>query len=115
MLYLANPTGDVAVHDAMRAGELGFINTPAQGNALIPDVWWCADNGCFGKGYPGDARWLDWLEGLRPDSELCLFATAPDVVGKAEESLARSLPHLPAIRERGFKAALVGQDGMEGL
>lgn len=115
LLYLANPTGEPAVHEAMRQGKLGFINTPAQGNSLIPGVAWCADNGCFGKGYPGDARWLDWLEGLSPHADLCLFAAAPDVVGKAKESLARSVPHLPAIRERGFKAALVGQDGMEDL
>lgn len=115
MLYLANPTGEIAVHQAMRDGKLGFIKTPAQGNALIPGVVWCADNGCFGKGYPGDARWLDWLEGLRELSDTCLFATAPDVVGRARESLARSLPLLSEIRERGFRAALVAQDGMEEI
>lgn len=103
------------IHDAMRAGKLGFIKTPVQGNALIEGVVWCADNGCFGKGYPGDERWITWLGNLRPHRDLCLFATAPDVVGKAEESLNRSLPWLEPIRELGFPAALVAQDGMEDL
>jgi hypothetical protein len=99
----------------MKTGKLGFINTPAQGNRLPDDVVWCADNGCYGKGYPGDEKWLRWLERLTPKADRCLFATAPDVVGKAKESLARSVPFLPAIRERGFKAALVAQDGLEDL
>lgn len=115
MFYFANPTGEPAVHQAMREGKLGFIKTPVQGNALIPGVTWCANNGCFGRGYPGDAQWLAWLANLAVSADLCSFATAPDVVGKAKESLARSIPHLPAIRARGFKAALVGQDGMEDL
>lgn len=86
-----------------------------QGNVLIEGAVWCADNGCFGKGYPGDEGWLAWLKGLQHRAEDCLFATAPDVVGDAEASLARSLPLLPKIRELGFKAALVAQDGMENM
>lgn len=112
VLYLANPTGEPLVHQAMREGKLGFINTPLQGNALIEGVTWCADNGCFGKGYPGDAAWLRWLEKLADRSGDCLFATAPDVVGGGLESLKRSLPLLPPIRHIGFKPALVAQDGM---
>lgn len=99
----------------MRERKIGFISTPMQGNKLIEGVLWCADNGCFGKGYPGDEGWLQWLEGLSHRADTCLFATAPDVVGDAEASLARSLPLLPKIRELGFKAALVAQDGMETM
>ncbi len=115
MLYLTPPTSNPVVHQAMRDRRIGFIKTPAQGNALIDGALWCADNGCFGKGYPGDAGWLRWLESLSKHAHRCLFATAPDVVGDAEASLARSLPLLPKIRERGFKAALVAQDGMEDM
>lgn len=115
MLYFANPTSSPAVHQAMRDGHIGFINTPMQGNVLVGDVAWCADNGCFGKGYPGDDGWIKWLEGLKDRADTCLFATAPDVVGDAQASLARSLPLLPKIRELGFKAALVAQDGMEDM
>lgn len=115
VLYLANPTGEPAVHQAMREGKLGFIKTPAQGNRLIEGSYWCADNGCFGKGYPGDEKWLSWLEELIPQQEKCLFATAPDVVGDAAATLERSMPLLPRIRELGFNAALVAQDGLEEL
>lgn len=102
-------------------GHLGYIDTPAQGNRRPPGVKWCADNGCGpgrdgkGKGYPGDAAWLAWLERNAADAGTCLFATAPDVVGDAEATLARSIPFLPAIRALGYPAALVAQDGLENL
>jgi hypothetical protein len=95
--------------------RLGFINTPMQGNKLIPGVTWCADNSCFGKNYPGDEKWFAWLAGLVDQRESCLFATAPDVVGDAEATLQRSVPWLSKIRSLGFKAALVAQDGLEDL
>lgn len=98
----------------MYRGELGFIKTPYQGNRLLQDVIWCADNGCFGKGYPGDQGWIEWL-GRHRDTALCLFATAPDVVGGGPDSLARSLPWLSKIRQSGFPAALVAQDGFESV
>lgn len=97
----------------MRAGLLGMIDTPAQGNTMEPGVEWCADNGCFGKGYPGDAQWLEWLRTHPGDRSLCLFATAPDVVGDFAATAERSRPWLPLIRDAGYPAALVAQDGME--
>ena len=112
MLYLANPCTPRVV-SAMLEGSLGYIDTPAQGNARPAGIAWAADNGCFGKGYPGDAAWLAWLSGMDPAG--CLFATAPDVVGDAASTLARSLPLLPAIRALGYPAALVAQDGLEAL
>lgn len=112
MLYLANPCGSQVV-DAMRDGLIGYIDTPAQGNARPAGVTWCADNGCFGKGYPGDEAWISWLADMDPAD--CLFATAPDVVADAAATLARSLPMLPKIRALGYPAALVAQDGLEHL
>lgn len=114
MLYLANPCG-AAVIDAMHAQTIGYIDTPAQGNKRPPGVTWCADNGCFGKGYPGDEKWLAWLEKNAHAAGDCLFATAPDVVGDARATLARSAPFLPKIRALGYPAALVAQDGLEDL
>ena len=99
----------------MVAGDLGFINTPRQGNRPIPGTVWCADNSCFGKNYPGDDKWFSWLSGLVEHQDGCLFATAPDVVGDAEATLERSVPWLTKIRGLGFKAALVAQDGLETL
>ena len=114
MLYLANPCGP-AVRTAMQEGLLGYIDTPAQGNKRMAGVTWCADNGCFGKGYPGDEKWLAWLEANAHAAADCLFATAPDVVGNAAATLARSRPFLPLIRALGYPAALVAQDGLEDM
>lgn len=114
MLYLANPCGP-AVIDAMQDGRIGFIDTPAQRNKRPAGLTWCADNGCFGKGYPGDEKWLGWLEKHAHEAASCLFATAPDVVGDAVATLARSAPFLPKIRALGYPAALVAQDGLEDL
>lgn len=116
MIYYANPSGG-AVLDAMRApgSNLGMIDTPAQGNALPYDVDWCADNGCFGKGYPGDDGYLAWLACRTDRVGRCAFATAPDVVGDAAATFERSMPMLPRIRALGFPVAFVAQNGLEHL
>ena len=114
MLYFANPASSQVVA-AMRDGLLGFIDTPAQGNARPSGLTWCADNGCFGKGYPGDGEWFAWLERHAVDADSCAFAVAPDVVGDAAATIARSLPWLPRIRALGYPAAYVAQDGSESI
>lgn len=112
-VYFANPTK--AGREAMDRRLIGAIATPAQGN-LIDGIWaWVADNGCFGKGYPGDAEYLGWLDAMAVHRDRCWLATAPDVVGDAAATLARSGPFLPEIRARGYPAALVAQDGLEDL
>jgi hypothetical protein len=93
--------------------EIGMMCTPAEGRLPLPGVVWGGDNGCFSKGYPGDARWLRWLGRLAEHADRCLWASAPDVVGDAAATLDRSRPHLPAIRALGYPAALVAQDGLE--
>lgn len=113
MLYLANPTRDAVQH--MLSGVLGFIDTPGQGNIRPRGVTWCADNGCFGKGYPGAVGYAQWLEKHSKDAASCLFATAPDVVGDAVATLTRSLPFMPLIRSLGYPAALCAQNGLENL
>lgn len=115
MLYLANPSAG-RVLEAMQAGQLGMIATPRQGSPVPDGVIWCADNGCYGKGFPGDEAWLTWLGSYTDEQrERCLFATAPDVVGDAVATLERSLPLLHRVRELGFPVALVAQDGLEDL
>jgi hypothetical protein len=109
------PTSSPAVHAAIRAGVLGMVKTPMQGNVLIDGCTWMADNGCFGSGYPGDDEWMKWLGKLRQHAGRCLFATAPDVLGDAKATLVRSAPWLGRIRGLGFKAALVAQDGLEDV
>jgi hypothetical protein len=99
----------------MNAGRLGYMDTPAQGNTRPPGVRWAADNGCYGKGYPGDTAWLTWLRDNAADALRCEFATAPDVVGDAWLSHLRSAPWLSAIRELGYPAAYVAQNGIHLL
>jgi len=93
-----------------------MIATPRQRIAVPPGAAWCADNGCYGSGYPGDAAWVAWLDTYTPEERSrCAFATAPDVVGDAAATLARSLPLLPTVRQLGYPAAFVAQDGLESL
>lgn len=113
-MFFANPCSP-AIIASMRAGSIGYIDTPAQGNKRPAGVVWCADNGCFGKGYPGDAEWYAWLKANQADATACLFAVAPDVVGDASATLARSLPWMRPIRDLGYPAALVAQNGLETL
>lgn len=96
----------------MSAGELGCITTPADWTFRPPPgAEWCADNGCFGAGYPGDEAWWQWVSAL--PTEGCAFVAAPDVVGDAAATLERSRPWLARVRGLGFPAAFVAQNGAE--
>lgn len=97
----------------MSNGLIDCIVTPKQGNRIPHDAWLCADNGCFGKGYPGDAEWFSWLQGLPADR--VRWAVAPDVVADAQATITRSRPWLSRIRSLGIPAAFVAQDGLEDL
>lgn len=113
--YFANPSTQ-PVRDAMMAGLLDCIITPGQGNVIPPGAWYCVDNGAYGKGYPGEQEWWLWLcKRTAGREDHCRFAVAPDVVGDAAATLARSLPWLPKIRALGIPAAFVAQDGMDQL
>jgi len=111
VLYLANPCGGDAV-TAMLAGELGYIDTPAQGNKRPPGVTWCADNGAFSDKFD-ERTWWDFLTANAYAAVDCLFAVAPDVVGDAAATLKRSLLWLSKIRALGYPAAFVAQNGQE--
>lgn len=100
----------------MTTGLIDMIATPAQGQAIPPGSSWCADNGCFGKGYPGDEQWFAWLSSYTPEEiARCRFAVAPDVVGEAQATLDRSTPWLAKVRALGYPVALVAQNGLEGM
>lgn len=110
-MYFANPCGPAAI-DAMRAGTLGYIDTPAQGNRRPEGVKWCADNGAFSDRF-NEGKWWAFLNANAYAAADCLFAVAPDVVGDAAATLERSLLWLPKIRALGYPAAFVAQDGAE--
>ena len=112
-MYLA--TGStVKVREAMGAGLLGELATPASGPRRVKGTRWGADNGCFNAAtYKGDEAWFAWLAALDPEG--CIFAVAPDVVGDAKATLPRSLPWLAKIRALGMPAAFVAQNGAEDM
>lgn len=97
----------------MTAGELGCLLFPRQRLTRPAGAIWAADNGCYSKGWTGEEKWVAWLTRHAGDVDSCRFATAPDVVGDARATLKRSRPWLPMLRELGYPAALVAQDGLE--
>lgn len=110
LLYL---TGSVKADTwrLAKAGALGVMMTPRSGYRYGGGTW-AADNGCYSSStYVGDDKWLAWLARMSPHADACLFATAPDVVGDHDATLARSAPFLSEIRRLGYKAAFVLQDG----
>jgi hypothetical protein len=90
-----------------RAGSL------SHGRRQLEKVLWAADNGCFTNPDLNVDEYLSWLENLSEFREMCLFATAPDVVADAKATWERSRDVLPKIRALGYPAALVAQDGIE--
>jgi hypothetical protein len=116
VLYVGTPSGP-EVRAAMSAGLIACMTTPAQGNRIPDGALYAADNGKFGKGWPGADRWFEWLcttvDRYGPDR--CLWAVAPDVPFDAAGTLAESLPWLARIRELGIPAAFAAQDGCDEL
>lgn len=114
MLYLATPSGP-KVREAMSAGHIGCMTTPAQGNVVPDGSMYACDNGKFGKGWPGADAWWAWLRATveRYGAERCLWAVAPDVPFDAAGTLAESAPWLNKIRGLGVPAAFAAQDGSE--
>lgn len=114
MLYLATPSSP-EIRAAMSAGDIGCMTTPAQGNVIPAGAYWAADNGKFGKGWPGAERWYAWLSSTvdRYSPDRCLFAVAPDVPFDAVGTLAESRPWLAKIRDLGIPAAFAAQDGCD--
>lgn len=58
-------------------------------------------------------NWLEWLASLRRYRERCILVAAPDVIGDADATWRLSAPYLPTIRQLGFPAALVAQNGFD--
>jgi hypothetical protein len=103
-------------HQALpdRHPNLGLIVTPISDRSVAPEITWCADNGCYAAGDRFNLNsYLIWLQRPPGDRSRCLFATAPDVVGDANATLRRSAPVLPLLRELGYRAAYVAQDGFD--
>lgn len=106
-VVLANPTPNLGVMANPRSLHGGQV-----AEIVRQGIPWAADNDAFTRF--NEPRWLRWLEEMPQASRaLCLFATAPDVVGDAAATLARSTPYLPLIRAMGYPVAYVAQDGFD--
>lgn len=99
---------DVGIMMGFR-GDGRFHGKTARFNSCL----WAADNGCFTNPDLDVQKYLEWLAKMKPYQQTCLFATAPDVVGDAKETWERSKDVLPSIRDLGYAAAFVAQDGIE--
>lgn len=115
MLYLANPSTS-NIREAMtgwRTTSLACITTPEQGNVLPEGVPFGADNGKFGKGWPGHDEWFSWLQDTvaRYGTGRVLFAVAPDEPFDPELTLAESAPWLAEIKKLGVRRAFAAQNG----
>lgn len=114
MLYFATPSTP-RIRDAMNAGHLGCITTPAQGNKIPAQAVWIADNGRFGKGWPGELAFEAWLASLRPIRDRCTLVVAPDVPFDMAGTMRLSPRWLDRIRRMGFTPALALQNGAEDM
>jgi len=115
-----------------RRADFGFLITPFMGNLPARPGVHAHDNGVYtefqtkGKKRFNAARFLAHLDNWSGVRQRCLFAVAPDVIAPWQAELAglssrepweatleRSAPILPEIRKRGYRAALVAQNGLE--
>jgi hypothetical protein len=92
--------------------DLGFMLTfPKANRGDQSGRAFAFDNGCFSRpDLYSDDTYLRWLDTRNRDG--CLFATAPDVVGDWVRTIERSYAVLPRIRDLGFPAAFIAQDGI---
>ena len=113
MIYLTGVTNSV-IQDELVAAGFGLMATVKKGSPAVVDSFPCygADNGAFTDKWDEDG-WLRWLSRLNP--KRCLFAVAPDVYPNAQASLDRGLEYTFLLREMGFPAAIVAQDGAERI
>ena len=92
--------------------DLGLLAQPGTMSYIHESTTVTAfDNGCFGAGEKFNVnRWYSAVERLDPTRTL--FVVVPDVVADAEGTWKRSAPLIPVVREMGFNAAYVAQNGM---
>lgn len=113
MLLTDGLPGTMRTREAVAAGA-GRLFTPRHVNMVAETVAagvpFAADNDAF-NGFDVD-RWRAMLDKLEPFAERCLFVTVPDVVCDAIGTFALWHRYAAEVRERGFRPALVIQNGM---
>jgi hypothetical protein len=111
MVRYLTGVSNAPVRAVAHTADIGLLVTPDTG--YLPQIpafpYHAADNGCFNHPERSPEQFLRWLKRV----PVGLFAPAPDVVGDAQLTLERSRPILPLIRDLGWPAAFVAQDGIE--
>lgn len=113
MIYLTGHSGPEA--RAWHHDRFGVMIQPGSHyrHQIQHYPWYGVDTGCFAAGQEFSLDYyLGYLDVL-PFRGRCLFATAPDVLGDADATWERSKDVLEAIRMKGYRAALVAQDGID--
>jgi hypothetical protein len=83
---------------------VGFMQQPASRNTVPNGMPWALDNGCFSGEFDNEG----FMALVSPDA---MFCALPDVVADWAATLARSLPWIAPVRDRGGRPAIVLQDG----
>lgn len=78
-----------------------------------PESRFAIDNGAFAG--LDIKKWQSLLDREHPRKSLCIFVTAPDVVGSARRTLELFDYWQPQLTASGWRIALVAQDGQENL
>lgn len=121
MTYYTGHHSPQVLEAATRRGDIGLVITPDKAEYVrhINDYGKViVDNGAFQQGgfKPKDfTRLLDRLDQQPGAKGKVEFVVAPDVVGKAQDTLDLFKEWGPKIRDRGFKVALVAQNGLEDI
>lgn len=115
MIRYVSGVSSTALKAIAHKRKIGLLVQP--GNSLVLQAtkypFWAADNGCFSQGEFFDTdQYLVWLAAHSDLADSCIFATAPDVVGDMVKTWRRSERVIEPIRKRGYKAALVAQNGL---
>lgn len=116
MVFVAGGTTTVRRLAPLYPDHLGLLLEPIGANsldlAIELNMPWAAANGARdGLSRPAYERMLDRIEGV----EGCNWVAAPDVHGKAAETLALFHFWLWRLRGSWLPAALCAQDGLESL
>ena len=72
---------------------------------------WVIDNGIY-TGVFKKEKWIKSLDLLLPFRDTCLEVALPDELYDCRATVEKYFVYLPHVRERGYPAALVTQDGM---
>jgi hypothetical protein len=93
--------------------NIGFLRNINSGNVIPIDQIWAVDSGCFSsKGFDW-IRYHNWL--LKRINPGCIFATVPDMVGNAKETIKSFERYKTLFNWLSNRLAFVAQDGLEDL